>query len=135
MGRGGAFRDGWFYPGDLGRIEEDGLVVVTGRSADAVNIGGKKLSIADVENKLLANPALPDLCVIPVHLAAGDLLAIVVAAGEDQRGAPLQAEIGKAIPKGISFRIVRTPAIPRNEAGKVARQALARRLTEVIGKG
>ena len=38
------FRDGWFYPGDLGTLNTDGLLVITGREQAVLNLGGDKIS-------------------------------------------------------------------------------------------
>jgi acyl-coenzyme A synthetase/AMP-(fatty) acid ligase len=131
-GRGGAFRDGWFYPGDVGRIEADGLLVIAGRTADVVNIGGKKLSIAVIENALTANPALPELCVVPLSFRSGDVLAVVAVASKEHDSSVLREAVTKAMPKGVPIRLLRVPSIPRNETGKVLRQALAQRLVQKL---
>ena len=44
-----SFRDGWFYPGDLGRYETDGLLVLTGRTSEVINVGGLKLAPEVIE--------------------------------------------------------------------------------------
>ena len=38
------FRDGWFYPGDIGSLNVEGLLIVTGRQQAVLNIGGDKVS-------------------------------------------------------------------------------------------
>jgi len=47
--------EGWFYPGDIG-VVEDGWVRMTGRSKDIVNRGGEKFSTHDIEQALLSHP-------------------------------------------------------------------------------
>ncbi len=46
--------DGWFYPGDIG-VVEDGWVRMTGRSKDIINRGGEKFSTQDIEQALLSH--------------------------------------------------------------------------------
>mgnify|MGYP003353367339 CR=1 FL=1 len=41
-----AFRDGWFYPGDLGTLTDDGRLRLAGRSSEIVNAGGVKVDPA-----------------------------------------------------------------------------------------
>ena len=36
--------DGWFYPGDIGRLDDDGLLIVTGRADEVINAGGIKFT-------------------------------------------------------------------------------------------
>ena len=38
------FRDGWFYPGDIGRVTEHGMMVVSGREKNIIDLGGHKIS-------------------------------------------------------------------------------------------
>ena len=43
------FRDGWFYPGDLGTLSSDGLLVISGREQTVLNLGGDKINPETVE--------------------------------------------------------------------------------------
>lgn len=52
------FRDGWFYPGDVGHKQPDGRVVLTGRLGDLLNIGGEKLSAQELEACLENTPGI-----------------------------------------------------------------------------
>jgi acyl-CoA synthetase (AMP-forming)/AMP-acid ligase II len=51
-----AFRDGWYRFGDLGRIDEDGMLHVTGRIKDIVIRGGENISVREIEELLLEHP-------------------------------------------------------------------------------
>ena len=51
-----SFRDGWFYPGDLGRRLPGGLFVIEGRVDERLNIAGFKMMPAVLENALLEHP-------------------------------------------------------------------------------
>lgn len=57
--------DGWFYPGDVGRVA-GGWVQMTGRSKDIINRGGEKLSTQDIEAALLSHPDIARAAVAPV---------------------------------------------------------------------
>ncbi len=48
--------DGWFYPGDVGRIDESGWFTITGRTKDIINRGGEKFSAQDIELALGSHP-------------------------------------------------------------------------------
>jgi acyl-coenzyme A synthetase/AMP-(fatty) acid ligase len=49
-----AFRDGWFYPGDIGSVTPEGLLIIRGREASVLNIGGDKVKPELVEDALTA---------------------------------------------------------------------------------
>jgi len=55
-----SIRDGWFYPGDRGRIAPDGLLVLTGRVSDVINAGGVKVSPDVVEEIVLNHPNIAE---------------------------------------------------------------------------
>ena len=52
-----AFRDGWFRTGDLGHMDEEGFVYITGRASDMYISGGSNIYPREVEEKILTHPA------------------------------------------------------------------------------
>jgi acyl-CoA synthetase (AMP-forming)/AMP-acid ligase II len=46
------FRDGWFYPGDLGKLRADGRLCLEGRATDVINLMGAKIATGPVERSL-----------------------------------------------------------------------------------
>ena len=56
-----SFRNGWFYPGDRGRIAPDGLIVLSGRTSDVINVGGLKLAPEVIEDVLRTHPAVSEV--------------------------------------------------------------------------
>ncbi|MBN8625034.1 MAG: long-chain fatty acid--CoA ligase [Planctomycetes bacterium] len=85
--------DGWFHTGDLGTIDEEGYLRITGRKKEIiVTTGGKKVAPALLEAKLTADPLIRQACIVGEgrdYLAAlivpapEALLAAVRAAGDD----------------------------------------------------
>lgn len=57
---------GWFYPGDLGVIDTDGWVRITGRTKDIVNRGGEKFSTLDIEQALASYPGVHAVAVTAI---------------------------------------------------------------------
>jgi len=135
QGAGQAFEDGWFYPGDLGVLFEDGLIGIEGRASETANVGGLKLAVADVEAKLMATPGVRDACVLPLTLRSGNELAIVLALRQGLKIQQFQGAVRSLLPRNCPFRMVKVPAIPRNAMGKVARRQFAQRLTSIIEQG
>jgi acyl-coenzyme A synthetase/AMP-(fatty) acid ligase len=120
------FRDGWFFPGDVGRIDAQGRLWLHGRSSEAINYGGLKIWPEDVEAVLKRHPAVADaaLAALPDAMAGQVPAAFIVARGvltEQSLRAHCAAHLeGGRIPP----HIVVVEKIPRNANGKILRQAL-----------
>jgi acyl-coenzyme A synthetase/AMP-(fatty) acid ligase len=56
-----AFRDGWFFPGDVGVITADGLLFLKGRSDDVMNFDGIMVGPTEIESTLRQHPAVKDV--------------------------------------------------------------------------
>jgi acyl-CoA synthetase (AMP-forming)/AMP-acid ligase II len=128
--------DGWLRTGDVGYLDEDGYLVLAGRVKEVINRGGEKIAPAEVEEVLLAHPAVQEAAVFPVpHPTLGEdgAAAIVLAEGAE----PLEAaELRRfaaerlsapKVPRRVSF----VDELPRTALGKVPR----RRLAEALGVG
>jgi acyl-CoA synthetase (AMP-forming)/AMP-acid ligase II len=75
-----AFRDGWFYPGDIGKIDEDGRIYLVGRSKDVIIRAGVNIYPAEIEQVLLTHPTVRDAAVVawPSKMRGEDIAAFVV---------------------------------------------------------
>jgi acyl-coenzyme A synthetase/AMP-(fatty) acid ligase len=124
------FRDGWFYPGDVGRIAEGGLVYLDGRIDDVLNLGGPKVKATAVETLLGRYPGVREVAVFTMANARGTtfLVAAVVADGpvSAQRINRYYREKGGRY--AHLLRVVQTKALPRSPMGKVLKQELKRRI-------
>lgn len=56
--------EGWFYTGDLGVVDDEGCVTVTGRIKDIINRGGEKFSARDIEDVIVGHPAVEEVAVV-----------------------------------------------------------------------
>ena len=68
-----AFADGWFRTGDQGTIDADGYLTITGRIKEIINRGGEKIAPREVDEALLAHPAVasrPSRLPCPIHTTA-----------------------------------------------------------------
>lgn len=67
LGRPSPFDDeGWFPTGDLGSLDADGFLTITGRSKDIILRGGENLSAKEIEDLLYAHPDVADVAVVAV---------------------------------------------------------------------
>src|SRR5258708_36321535 len=58
------FINGWYRMGDVGYLDEDGYLFIVGRVKEVINRGGQKVSPVEVEQALLANPAVNEAVVV-----------------------------------------------------------------------
>ena len=56
--------EGWYYSGDLCRMDEAGYIKITGRKKDIIVRGGENISSREVEDILLQHPKIHDACVV-----------------------------------------------------------------------
>lgn len=130
------FRDGWFHPGDLGMLMDDGLVVVTGRGSEVLKIGAATFMPDTIESKLGTLNGVRDFCALAVPGRDGaNRLAIAVVCGKEVDMKALRAEIAKRLVDQPPFLLARLPRIPRNAMGKIPRPQLAARLAATLVKG
>jgi acyl-coenzyme A synthetase/AMP-(fatty) acid ligase len=115
-----AFRDGWFYPGDVGAVTAERLLILAGRDDEVLNIGGVKLDPMRVAEVLLSHSAIEDAAVFTAPNAKGenDLWAALVVKGRPDVDALrrfFRERLGPRAPSQLLF----PPRLPRNENGKL----------------
>jgi long-chain acyl-CoA synthetase len=128
-GRDGIDDDGWFHSGDLGSIDADGFLTIRGRLRDNINVDGLKFLPRDVEDVLLAHPAVTDCAVVglpdPIrYQRAGAVVVLDEQADRPVTVAELQAFCGERLDFYKVPAIYVADSIPRSELGKVDRDAL-----------
>ncbi|MCE3256088.1 MAG: long-chain acyl-CoA synthetase [Nitrobacter vulgaris] len=125
------FRDGWIYVGDIGVLTAEGLLFLRGRADDMMNYDGIKILPVDIEDALLAHPAVVEAVAFPVmsnihqNLPAAAVILRQPVSAEDLLG-HCRARLGVRSPVYISIE----QSFPRNSGGKVLRTELAARLSE-----
>jgi long-chain acyl-CoA synthetase len=65
--------DGWLWTGDLGRLDEDGFLHITGRIKEIVIRGGEHISPIEIENVAYRHPAVKE---VPVFGVADDVMGV-----------------------------------------------------------
>ena len=123
-----AIRDGWYHTGDAGFVDAEGFLHIRDRIKDMLISGGENVYPAEVENAILAHPAVADVAVIGVpdeRWGEVGLAAVVLKAGARAEDDAIKATVrerlaGYKVPK----RVVYLEALPRNGAGKVTKEVL-----------
>lgn len=121
------FRDGWFYPGDLGRLDTEGRLFHLGRADGMMVVNGINIYPAEIEQAMVLHPAVREAVAMPLkHPVAHDLpvCAVVAQQGRDVGEGELLAFARRQLGTHRPQRVAVLPAIPRDEHGKVRRKAL-----------
>jgi acyl-coenzyme A synthetase/AMP-(fatty) acid ligase len=120
-----------FYPGDFGRMLNNGMLVIAGRSTELINIGGNKVSPDRFENILMQCDGVRDAAVFSVDInsALPQVWAAIVA--------DANLNVADVMKKCFAQPLIGTPSvlkvvpeIPRNSAGKILRDQLRAQLTK-----
>jgi acyl-CoA synthetase (AMP-forming)/AMP-acid ligase II len=122
-----AFRDGWFRTGDVGSLDDDGVLRLVGRSStDLIKTGGYRVGAGEIEAALLEHPAVAEAAVLglPDDDLGERIAAWVVLTDEVDDDALVQHVAGHLAPHKRPRVITRVDALPRNALGKVQKQRL-----------
>jgi 2,3-dihydroxybenzoate-AMP ligase len=125
--------DGFYCTGDLVRMTPEGYLVVEGREKDQINRGGDKVAAEEIENHLLAHPAVHDAAVvsIPDPFLGERTCAFVIPREAPPPATALTTFLrerglaGFKIPDRVEF----VDAFPKTGVGKVSKKALRETLS------
>lgn len=130
-----AFRNGWFRTGDLGHMDENGFVYITGRASDMYISGGSNIYPREIEEKILLHPDISETAVLgvpdPVWGEVG--LAVCIARpGVDPATIDLRGWLEERIARyKLPKQVVFWEEMPKSAYGKITkkmvREELARR--------
>jgi acyl-CoA synthetase (AMP-forming)/AMP-acid ligase II len=129
--------DGWLRTGDLGRIRDDGHLVITGRQKDVIIRKGENVSARELEELLLTHPHVADVAVIGLPDAErGELVCAVVEPPSGRPALDFDAMIAHLRAAGITVqkmpeRLEIVDALPRNAFSKVLKTELRARFSGV----
>jgi acyl-CoA synthetase (AMP-forming)/AMP-acid ligase II len=123
-----SLRDGWMHTGDAGRLDDEGFLYIEDRVKDMIVSGGENVYPREVENVLLAHPAVADAAVIGVPDPRwGEAVKAVVVlradascSADDIVGFCRGKLGGYKLPRSVDFLDV----LPRNPSGKVLKRVL-----------
>ncbi len=128
-----AFRDGWYYPGDLGKFDADGFLYLTGRAKDMIIRGGVNIYPAEIEQTLVAHPAVAEAAVVgwPSQERGEEVAAFVVCRASVTEHDLIGHCRASLAPYKIPKRIFVLDELPKSGLGKVLKPALVERLRQL----
>ena len=122
-----AFRDGWFRTGDLGHVDEEGFVYITGRASDMYISGGSNIYPREVEEKILTHPAVGEVAVLGVPDPFWGEVGVAVCVAREGAKPVSEAELAAfLLPKVPRYKMPKRfffwDALPKSGYGKVPKR-------------
>lgn len=131
-----AIRDGWLHTGDIVTVDEEGYIFIMDRSKDLVKSGGEWISSVDLENTIMAHPAVAEATVIGIpHEKWQERPLACVVLKEAYKGKVSKEEIldflrDKVAKWWIPDDVVFLEAIPKTSVGKFNKKQLRQMYAE-----
>jgi acyl-CoA synthetase (AMP-forming)/AMP-acid ligase II len=121
-----AFRDGWFRTGDLGHLDEEGFLYITGRASDMYISGGSNVYPRETEEKILTHPAIAEVAILGVPDRTWGEVGVAVCVlrpnatlNEPELLAWLEGKVARyKLPKRVFF----WDALPKSAYGKITKK-------------
>jgi fatty-acyl-CoA synthase len=122
-----AFRDGWFRTGDLGHMDGQGFVYITGRASDMYISGGSNIYPREVEEKILTYPGIGEVAVLGVPDAVWGEVGIAVCVPREGAATPSESDmagfLATKLPRyKMPKRFFFWDALPKSGYGKIAKR-------------
>jgi long-chain acyl-CoA synthetase len=126
-------KDGWLYTGDIGRVDDDHNVFITGRKKDMIIIKGQNIYSSDIENVLLHHPKTAEAAALSIpDLLRGEIIGAVIVlkpgtktTEQEIKGFCLEHLANYKVPKQFFF----VESLPTVATGQIDKDALRRRLS------
>ncbi len=129
-------RDGWLCTGDVVTVDGEGYVQIQDRTRDLIKSGGEWISSIDLENTIMAHPAVAEAAVIAIpHEKWGERPMACVVLKPGRNGPVSEQDILDFLASRVAKwwlpdEIVFVDAIPKTSVGKFAKRALRERFKE-----
>ena len=132
-----ALRDGWFYTGDLARIDKDDYLSIVDRKKDMILVSGYNVYPVEVEDVLFRHPKVADAAVIgvPDPYQGESVLAVIVLRPGEKPSEDEMIQFAREriaafkAPKSVVF----VDSLPKNRTGKILKRVLRDQFAGIPG--
>lgn len=120
------FRQGWFYTGDLGWVDNDGFLFLTGRKKEMINKGSEKILPQEIEDVVITHPEVIEVAVFAYpHSRLGEDIAAAIVSKNNLTHDEIKLFVAKHLaPYKIPRLILFVDEIPKSSTGKIQRNQL-----------
>jgi acetyl-CoA synthetase len=122
---------GWWYHGDWASVDEDGHWMLHGRADESMNVAGRKVGPAEVEDAMMQHPGVAEAAVIgvPDEVKGEAIVGYAVALpGVDVDGGAVCATVARVMGQMFRPREIRmVRELPKTQSGKIVRRLIRRR--------
>jgi acyl-CoA synthetase (AMP-forming)/AMP-acid ligase II len=126
-------KNGWFYTGDIGRVDGEGNLFITGRKKDMIIVKGQNIYPGDIESVLSSHPKVAEAAVLAFPDAMrGEVVGAVVslkdgavAAEPEIRRFCLEHIANYKVPK----QVISLESLPRTAAGQIDKESIRGQLS------
>src|SRR5262245_60190149 len=127
--------DGFMHTSDVGRFDEHGAIIITGRIKDIIIRKGENVSAKEVEDVLYAHPKVADVAVLGIPDEERGEMVVAFVVPKDSADPPTIPDIREHC-KSVGLMTQKIPersevidAMPRNPSGKVPKHELRARIS------
>ncbi len=128
------FRDGWFYTGDVGYVDNDGYLYITDRKKDLIIKGGENISPREIEEVMYLHPSISEAAVVgvPDDEFGEEICAVAqLRAGATATEGEILEHIARYISKfKVPAYVVFLPMLPKTSTGKIHKQTIREQLAQ-----
>jgi len=128
-----AIRNGWFFTGDLGYLDEDRYLYVVDRKKDMVISGGVNIYTREIESRLFQHPAILEAAIIGLADDEWGEIVTAVVVLKDDENVESEELIAFCAEKLASYKkpkkVLFIESLPKNPSGKVLKRELRQSLT------
>jgi len=129
-----AFRDGWFRTGDLGHLDSQGDLFITGRASDMYISGGSNVYPREIEEKILRHPAVSEVAIVGMPDPKWGEIGVAVCVLRKEQVFTAAELVDWLRPQVASYKMPRTvvfwACLPKSGYGKVVKATVRKLLTE-----